>query len=80
MTTPRRRHKPRTIHLRFRKNDPGHNLLAAVQHWVKAHGGRVDVIGSIELQDWHEGSYAFRVAVRCIGARPEIGNREKGQR
>lgn len=63
--------KLRAITLRFRKDDPAHNLLAAVQHWVKANGGDILVSGGIEVQDWHESPNHFRVAVRCLGRRPD---------
>jgi hypothetical protein len=58
--------------LRFRKNDPEHNLLAATQQWVLAHGGGTTVIGGIEVQRWGESPYHFRVAVQCLGRAPEI--------
>ncbi len=64
--------KPKTIHLRFRKNDPSHNLLAAVQHWVKANGGNTIVIGGIEVQSIpYDALYKFKIAVSCMGRRPE---------
>jgi hypothetical protein len=56
--------------LRYRKNDPDHNLLVAVQRWVHNRGGNLLVIGGVELQDWHEGASKFKVAVRCLGKRP----------
>lgn len=68
----RKRKKPRLIHLRFRKNDPAHNLLAAVQHWVKAKGGALVLISTIEVQDWKDGVGKFRVAVRCMGRAPQL--------
>lgn len=63
--------KRRSIHMRFRKNDPAHNLLAAVQHWVKARGGSLVVLGGIEVQDWFDGPGLFRVAVKCLGTSPK---------
>jgi hypothetical protein len=56
--------------MRFRKHDPAHNLLTAVAHWVREKGGSTLVIGGIEVQDWDEGAYKFRVAVRCLGTKP----------
>lgn len=56
--------------LRFRKNAPEHNLLAAVQHFVRANGGSIVVIGGIETQDWGEGLGKFRIAVKCLGRKP----------
>jgi hypothetical protein len=58
-------------HLRFRKNDPAHNLMAAVQHWVKANGGDLIVIGGIETQTMPGDTYRFKVAIGCTGRRPE---------
>lgn len=62
--------KVRNICLRFRKGDPSHNLLAAVQHWVRANGGSLVVIGGVEIQDWHESPNHYRIAVKCLGRRP----------
>lgn len=55
---------------RFRKNDPTHNVLVAVSRWIKANGGDVMVIGGIEIQDWQEGAWKFRVGVKCLGLAP----------
>lgn len=54
--------------MRFRKNDPAHNLLAATQHWVKANGGDLVVVGSIGLLD--QGGMKFQVCVGCLGQKP----------
>ncbi len=62
--------KPKFRMMRFRKNDPGHNLLAAVQHYVHSYGGTVVVEGGIEVQDWGDGLGKYRVAVRCLGRAP----------
>lgn len=61
-----------TITLRFRKNDPSHNLLAAAQHWIKANGGTAVVIGGIGLLS--EGKFKYRV---CIGAMGKMPIKEK---
>lgn len=59
--------------LRFRKNQPEHNLLAAARHYIKAHGGTAFVIGGIEIQKWPEDpEFTYRVAVRVTGKRPEV--------
>lgn len=63
--------KQRMIRLRFRKNDPSHNLLAAVQHWVVANGGSLALVGGIETQSMVPGDYRFKVAIGCMGKRPE---------
>lgn len=56
--------------MRFRKDDPDHNVLAAVSNFVKARGGTVLVVGGIEIQDWQDGVGKFRVAVHCTGRAP----------
>jgi hypothetical protein len=64
--------KRRTI-LKFRKNDPAHNLLAATQHWVRANGGDLIVVGGIGvLTEGFGGSeYKFKVAIGCCGTAPK---------
>jgi hypothetical protein len=70
MKMMKRKSKWRT--LRFRKDDPAHNVLAAVSHWVKAHGGTTVVIGGIEIQRWpEEGEFKYKVAVNCVGKAPQ---------
>lgn len=57
--------------LRYRKDDPAHNVFVAISRWVKAAGGKVIVIGGIEVQQWAQGdAYQYRVAVRCTGRKP----------
>ena len=57
--------------LRFRKNDPEHNLLAAIQHWVEANAGALVVVGGIEVQTWPgESKHNFKIAVKCTGTPP----------
>jgi hypothetical protein len=57
--------------LRFRKDDPEHNLLAATQHWILAHSGSVVVIGGIEVQTWPgDNPHNFRIGIRCTGTVP----------
>lgn len=62
--------KRRTIHMRFRKDDPAHNLLAATQHWVKANGGSVLVIGGIGLMKEPFDELRFKIVVGCMGRSP----------
>ena len=52
------------------KKDEEDILLDAVAKFVDKRGGKIAVIGGIEIQDWGEGEYKFRVAVRCSGRRP----------
>jgi len=72
----KRKRKPRWKVLRYRKNDPAHNLLVATQRWVHANGGQIVVIGGIGILDehnplvsWTEGKY--RVCVGCLGQLPK---------
>jgi hypothetical protein len=55
-------------HLRFRKNDPAHNLLAATQHWLRAHGCDPIVLGGIGVI--RRDKYKFYVAVNVTGTPP----------
>lgn len=68
--------KPRKFPLlRFRKNDPEHNLLAATQRWVRANGGELLVTGGIGLiHNWDERK--FHVTVGCLGRKPSIKSKE----
>ena len=61
---------PKRIHLRFRKDDPAHNLLAATQHWVKANGGDIVVIGGIGLMKEPFDEHRFKIVVGCTGKPP----------
>jgi len=67
----KRAKRPRLQRLRFRKNDPVHNLLAAVQHWTLARGGMTIVLGGIEVQRWPgDPDGKFKVAIGCLGRPP----------
>lgn len=68
MTKPKKRKKPRLIRMRFRKNDPSHNLLAATQAWILANGGSALVIGGIGIM--HEGEMKYRVCIGALGRKP----------
>ena len=64
--------KPRLIRLRFRKDDPSHNLLAAAQHYILANGGTALLIGGIDIITMpYDPPSKYRVAVGCLGVRPE---------
>jgi hypothetical protein len=65
----RKKRKARAIHLRFRKNDPTHNLIAATQHWIKANGGSAIVLGSIGIMC--EGAFKYSVCIGAMGRPPE---------
>lgn len=79
-----KKRKPRRAPLmRFRKGDPAHNLLAATQRWVRANGGELLVVGGIGVMpDGNPFSelsqHKFRVAVGCLGRRPQVKKEEKG--
>jgi hypothetical protein len=63
--------KRNRLHLRFRKNDPAHNLLAAAQHWLKSNGGDAIVIGGIDIISMPlDPPSKFRIAIGCLGKRP----------
>ncbi len=66
--TAKKKRKSRTIHLRFRRNDPTHNLIAATQHWIKANGGTAIVLGSIGIM--REGEFNYSVCMRATGRAP----------
>ena len=62
----------RLIHLRFRKNDPEHNLHVAVQHFVKAHGGALVLTGPIQIiREPFDPEGKFKVALVCMGRAPK---------
>ena len=73
-----KRRKQKWTVLRFRRNDPAHNLHAAVTHWVRANGGRCVVTSGPEIQDWQEGEYKFRVAISCVGRKPKPRRKRNG--
>jgi hypothetical protein len=71
VTKKSKKRKPRFRVMRFRKGDHSHNLLAAVQKYVHAHGGSLIVIGGIEVQRWPgDGEHKFKIAVGCLGTAP----------
>ncbi len=53
-----------------RKDRAADRLLKAVAHWIETHGGKAIIVGGIEVQDFHEGKYKFKVAARCVGRAP----------
>ncbi len=47
-------------------------LYRAVRRYVQERGGKLLVIGGIEIQEWPEDRVGmFRVAVRVMGKKPE---------
>lgn len=66
----KKRAKPKWRIMRFRKKDHTHNLMAAAVKWIHANGGTAVVIGGVEVQDWGEGAYKYRVALNVVGQKP----------
>lgn len=66
---PRKKKKPRLLRLRFRKNDPAHNLLAATQAWILANGGSAIVLGGIAIMP--ESPMKYRVCIGALGTPPK---------
>lgn len=63
------RKKPRYRVMRFRKNDPAHNLIAAAQRWLISKGCPPVIIGPIGLLP--EGNpMKFHVTVGALGRMP----------
>jgi hypothetical protein len=63
--------------LRYRKNDPAHNLLVAAQRWIHANGGTAVLIGGVGILDQAnpfipgtQGKY--QVCVGVLGKIPEL--------
>ena len=52
----------------IRGKDPISTLYRAVARYVESNGGRLVVIGGIQIQRWpSEEEFSFSVAVKCIG-------------
>lgn len=70
--------KPKRRIMRFRKNDPTHNLLTAVCHYVRAKGGELVIVGGIDIEEWPSaGAGKFKVAVNCLGRKPTFAQRKE---
>lgn len=54
--------------LRYRKNDPGHNVLVAVSRWIRANKGTAVVIGGIGIMD--RGGFRYSVVIDAAGTKP----------
>lgn len=52
-------------------------LYKAVANYIEKGGGKLVVIGGVELQDWGEGIGKFRLAIRCLGRKPKFAASEK---
>ena len=60
--------------LRYRKRDPGHNVIVSVARFIESRGGRALVIGGIELE--HIDGFRFRLAVPFSGRAPSAPSKE----
>ena len=48
-------------------------LYKAVANYVKKGGGKLIIVGGVEIQEWPgEGEHKFRVAIRCLGRKPSF--------
>jgi hypothetical protein len=48
-------------------------LYTAVKNYVEESGGKILVLGGIEVQVWPEDKKGqFRVAIKCLGKKPEL--------
>lgn len=49
-------------------------LYEAVQQYVEARGGKLIVIGGVQVQEWpQDNAGVFYVAVKCLGSKPSLG-------
>lgn len=70
---------PARIRLRFRKNDPAHNLQAAAQAWLIANGGDAVVIGRIGIMREPD-AFRFQICIGVTGMPPtKIKPKETGE-
>jgi hypothetical protein len=65
-----KRNRRRFSAMRYRKDDPTHNLLCAANRYIRAHGGNLVIIGPIEIQDFGDGMGKFKLTVGCLGKKP----------
>jgi hypothetical protein len=55
-------------------------LYSAIDRYVESRGGKVIVIGGIEIQQWPgDAKMNFRIAIRCIGKKPIRERIERGK-
>ena len=54
--------------MRFRKNDPAHNLIAAAQHWAISQDSYPVVMGGIGILE--QGGHRFQICIGCVGKKP----------
>lgn len=61
--------------MRFRKDDPAHNLQAAAQHWLISQGSYPILVGGIGILDeahpfMPHSAHKFQVCIGVIGKKP----------
>ncbi len=62
---------------------PAHiaRLYKAVENYVARNGGKVVVIGGIQIQEWPlDGKYKFIVGVSCVGRKPSISIKDEASK
>lgn len=48
-------------------------LYDAVANYIEKRGGKVVVVGGVEIQQWpQDGEFRFSVAIRCTGKVPKF--------
>ena len=53
-------------------------LYKAVAHYVEKNGGKLVVIGGIQVQEWPgEGAYKFTLGIKCMGRKPSYSGDEE---
>ena len=58
---------------KIKGRDPISQVYRAIDRYVRANGGKVAVIGGIELQEWPDDrKLNFKIAVKCIGVKPKF--------
>lgn len=58
---------------RSKRLDDMDRLYKAVQNFVESRGGKLVVIGGVEVQKWPtDNEFVFRIAVKCMGKQPPI--------
>ncbi len=54
-------------------------LYCAVKRYVEEGGGKIIVVGGIQVQEWPgDSEYAFTIGVKCTGKKPVFSDVPKG--
>lgn len=54
----------------MKKKDVTDKLYDAVVKYIESKGGRVIVIGGVEIQQFPENDFNYKLAIRCTGKKP----------